>query len=67
MNTSVTIVDKANAITLYIQKITNALWVCNDCFRNVAKWTNNKIEQFGDVSSFFTGFLFNLLGKSIQL
>ncbi|CDW75220.1 UNKNOWN [Stylonychia lemnae] len=67
MSTSVTIVDKAVAITTFIQKLTNAAWVCNDCFRNVAKWTNNKIVQFGNVMDFFTGFLFNLLGKAIQL
>jgi len=43
MLAAVTIVDQAVAITTYIQTVTNALWVCNDCLRNVAKWTNNKI------------------------
>ena len=44
---AVNIFEKADAFTILIRKLSNSAWVCNDCFRNVAKWTNNKVIQFG--------------------
>lgn len=52
---------------MFIRKVTNGLWICNDCARNIAMWFNHKFLQFGGATDFFTGFLFNMLGKSIQL
>ena len=52
--------------SVYIQNLTNHLWVCNDVVKNVYMWGNFKLLEFTDWIDFATSFFQSIIAKSLS-
>ena len=52
--------------SIFVQNLTNHLWVCNDMLKNAYKYTNARVLQYKNILDIVSSFFQNVIGKTLS-